>query len=334
MGIEWPSLANPTSVSSHDTEASLNTQPQHPTFGKKGILKYIFGTSILLVFIVFVEYFLGWTTLLAPWKDLDILSLLSAVGLVFVTYALRALRIYDFFRAKMRNRFRLTLRLSLQHNMLNNLLPMRTGELSFPILMSRYFSVPAMRSIPALLWFRLLDLHTLVALALLVAGTSVMSPAITTAATALWLVLPWLGFRLYRPWLKLSEDRQGKFWSILRMILQSLPQNHVMFWRSWMWTVLNWMLKLAVFAWVLMLFIDTDFGAAWMGATAGDLTSVLPIHGIAGAGTYEAGVVAGLLPFGSKPAEALTAAVNLHLFLLSCTVISGILGRGLPKIPP
>lgn len=312
---------------------NTQSQPQRPAFGEKGILKYIFGASILLVFIVFVEYFIGWTTLLAPWKNLAILPLLGAVSLVFVTYALRALRVYDFFRAEMRGRFLLTLRLSLQHNMLNNLLPMRTGELSFPMLMSRYFSIPATRSIPALLWFRLLDLHTLVALALLVAGTSILSPAATTAATVLWLVLPWLGFRLYQPWLKLIEGHQGKLWSILRTILQSLPQDHIMFWRSWMWTVLNWMLKLTVFAWVLMLFIDTDFGAAWMGATAGDLTSVLPIHGIAGAGTYEAGVVAGLLPFGAKPAEALTAAVNLHLFLLSCTIISGILGRGLPKTP-
>jgi len=311
----------------------LNTQtpPQLSALGQKGLLKYVFGTLILLAFAIFVEYFIGWVKLLTPWKDLDTLPLVTAVTLVFVTYALRALRIYDFFRPEMKGRFTLCLRLSLQHNMLNNLLPMRTGEISFPVLMSRYFSIPAVRSVPALLWFRLLDLHTLVVLALLVAGKDFLPLWAVVVGTLLWLSLPWLAFRLYRPWLKVISDHQGKVWSILRMILESLPQDHKKFWRSWMWTVLNWVIKLAVFAWVLMLFSDTSFVAAWLGATAGDLTSVLPIHGIAGAGTFEAGVVAGLMPFGINATDALTAAINLHLFLLSCTVISGILSRALPK---
>ncbi|MBN4079160.1 flippase-like domain-containing protein [Beggiatoa alba] len=311
----------------------MNTQtpPQPSATHKKGLLKYIFGTLILLAFVVFVEYFIGWVKLLAPWKDLDTLPLITAVSLIFVTYGLRTLRIYDFFRAEMKHRFTLCLRLSLQHNMLNNLLPMRTGELSFPVLMSRYFSIPAVRSIPALLWFRLLDLHTLLVLALLVAGKDFLPLWAVAVSTVLWLSLPWLAFRLYRPWLKAIDHHQGKVWTLLRMILESLPQDHAKFWRSWMWTVLNWILKLTVFAWVLMLFSDTEFAAAWLGATAGDLTSVLPIHGIAGAGTFEAGVVAGLIPFGISAADALTAAINLHLFLLSCTVFSGILSRALPK---
>jgi len=311
----------------------LNTQTplQQSTLDRKALLKYVFGTLILLAFAIFVEYFIGWVELLTPWKDLDPLPLATAVTLVFVTYCLRALRIYDFFYSEMKGRFALCLRLSLQHNMLNNLLPMRTGELSFPVLMSRYFSITAVRSIPALLWFRLLDLHTLVILALLVVGKDFLPSWAVSVSTLLWLSLPWLAFRLYRPWLHAIGDRQGKLWSILRMILESLPQDNAKFWRSWMWTVLNWVLKLTVFAWVLMLFSNTSFVAAWLGATAGDLTSVLPIHGIAGAGTFEAGVVAGLVPFGISAASALTAAINLHLFLLSCTVISGILSRALPK---
>lgn len=311
----------------------MNTQTplQQSTLDRKALLKYVFGTLILLAFAIFVEYFIGWVELLTPWKDLDPLPLATAVTLVFVTYCLRALRIYDFFYSEMKGRFALCLRLSLQHNMLNNLLPMRTGELSFPVLMSRYFSITAVRSIPALLWFRLLDLHTLVILALLVVGKDFLPSWAVSVSTLLWLSLPWLAFRLYRPWLHAIGDRQGKLWSILRMILESLPQDNTKFWRSWMWTVLNWVLKLTVFAWVLMLFSNTSFVAAWLGATAGDLTSVLPIHGIAGAGTFEAGVVAGLVPFGISAASALTAAINLHLFLLSCTVISGILSRALPK---
>jgi uncharacterized membrane protein YbhN (UPF0104 family) len=107
------------------------------------------------------------------------------------------------------------------------------------------------------------------------------------------------------------------------MLLSGLPQSRSIFYRSWLWTIINWSFKLSVFAWLMGQFGEVSFHAAWMGATVGDLTSVLPFHGIAGAGTYEAGVVAGLAPYGLAPESALPLAVNLHLFIL---VSSGFLG--------
>ena len=70
--------------------------------------------------------------------------------------------------------------------------------------------------------------------------------------------------------------------------------------------------------------------AAWVGATVGDLTGVLPFHGIAGAGTYEAGVVAGLAPYGLAPESALPLAVNLHLFILASSALFGLIAWLIP----
>jgi hypothetical protein len=312
---------------------SMNTKilPIKSILDKESLLKYVLGTLILLVFAVFIEYFIGWFKLLQPWKGLDTLSLVAVVPTILITYCLRALRIYDFFHHEMQGRFTLCLRLSLQHNMLNNLLPMRTGELSFPWLMSRYFSITATRSVPVLLWFRLLDIHTLIILALLIAGTYFLPLWACIVSTLLWLPLPWLIFRFYRPLLNSISQHQGKLWYIFQTILESLPQDYAMFWRTWMWTALNWILKLVVFAWVLMLFGGIEFVAAWIGATTGDISSILPINSIANVGTFEAGVVAGLVPFDIAATDALIAAINLHLFVLSCTMISGILSRSLPK---
>ena len=94
---------------------------------------------------------------------------------------------------------------------------------------------------------------------------------------------------------------------------------------SWMWTLINWAVKLGVFAWILMMFIDIPLAAAWTGAITGDLTSVLPIHGLAGAGTFEAGVVTGLMPYRVSASAALQAAINLHIFVLATTLIGGAL---------
>ena len=67
---------------------------------------------------------------------------------------------------------------------------MRSGELSFPLFMSRYLEIPVQRSVPALAWFRFLDLHTLIGLAFLVAAQYFFS---SWWLPSILLVL-WLGF--------------------------------------------------------------------------------------------------------------------------------------------
>ena len=293
-------------------------------------LRYLAGAALLLGLILLVENWIGWSALLSPWRTLAPGYLAAAIILVFLSYSLRALRVYDYFIDDTRGQFGICLRLSLQHNLLNNLLPMRSGELSFPVLMARCFAIPPMRSVPALLWFRLLDLHTLIAFALFFISENFIGQTLGAALGLAWMTLPWLGFKLYAAWQARLIHSSGKVGKILHQVLESLPQQAHLFWRSWLWTLLNWAIKLTVFAWILTLFGEIPLGTAWIGATFGDFTSVLPIHGIAGAGTYEAGVVAGLAPFGIKPTEALQAAVNLHLFVLGCTLLSGLLSLLLP----
>jgi len=290
----------------------------------KTLWRPVLGVAILVAFIAFVEVYYGWRALLAPWAHLPLEEVAVAALLTLVSYWLRAVRFYDYFRGEMGGRFAVCIKLMLQHNLLNNLLPMRTGELSFPVLMSRYFAVPALRSMPALLWFRLLDLHSLGIFALLALQGGLWSWHWSVVAVVLWLPLPWLAFHYSNRWrLWLNHQDRGPFQQLLGRLLQGLPQQTVAFWRAWAWTFINWLVKLGAFAWVLHLFIPIAYPAALLGAIAGDLTSVLPIHGVAGAGTYEAGVVAGLLPYGVAPQPALAAAVNLHLFLLGTTLAGG-----------
>jgi len=285
-----------------------------------------------VVFVGFVETYLGWAKLLRPWRELSPLMVLGAGAVVFVSYAVRALRLYDYFRTDMSGAYGLCLRLFLQHNMLNNLLPMRSGELSFPWLMSRYFSVQPIRSLPALLWFRLLDLHTLLAIALTVTLFN-SRDLVLGGGLLLWVSMPYLGYRLSgRLQRVIARRTRSRLWRLALRLLESLPQSPRDFWASWLWTVLNWLVKLAAFSWVLLFFIDTGLAAASLGVIAGDLTSVLPIHGVAGVGTYEAGVVGGLLPFGVDADEALSAAINLHLFLLGSAVLGGLLSILLPRL--
>lgn len=285
----------------------------------------VLGVLIAAGFIALVQRYVGWRALLAPWTALPLQAIAAAALLTLLSYWLRALRFYDYFRSAMAGRFTLCVKLMLQHNLLNNLLPMRTGELSFPVLMARYFAVPARHSLPALLWFRLMDLHSLGIFALIAFQGRLWPAGVASLALAVWLPLPWLAFHysnaLHR---RLAQTPRGAFATQLGRLLEGLPRQADAFWRAWGWTFANWLVKLGAFAWVLQWFIPLSYRAALFGAIAGDLTSVLPIHGVAGAGTYEAGVVAGLLPYGVSAQPALAAAVNLHLFLLGTTLAGGL----------
>jgi uncharacterized membrane protein YbhN (UPF0104 family) len=169
-----------------------------------------------------------------------------------------------------------------------------------------------------------LDLHTLGIFALLAVHSTAWPWPLTAVVLVLWLPLPWLSFHFSARWRQsLQRHHHKRAYQLLSRMLQGLPQAPAAFWRAWAWTALNWLVKLGAFVWVLRLFIPVTLPAAWMGAIAGDLTSVLPVHGVAGAGTYEAGVVAGLLPYGVAAQPALAAAVNLHLFLLGTTLVGG-----------
>ncbi len=295
-------------------------------------LRATLGVAVTLAFLYVLDRYVGWARLWQPWAALSAGALGTALLLLLISYLLRAARLYDYFHADMAGGFPLCLRLTLWHNLLNNFLPMRTGELSFPVLMSRYFQVPAIRSVPALLWFRLLDLHTLAAFG----GAAILglthAPAWTGWLWLAWLPLPWLTYRLGL-WLapRLGGDHLRGWRRLAEQALGSLPTTGRALWRSWAWTVVNWSVKLAVFAWLLGQFAALALPAALLGAIGGELSSVLPVHGVAGLGTYEAGVVAGLALWEVAAVDALTAAVNLHLFLLGGTLLGGLLALALPR---
>ncbi len=281
---------------------------------------------VLLAFILFIQNYIGWTKLLTPWQDVAVPMLLLIMAQVLLSYAIRALRLYDYFRQEIQGRFAEALKLMLQHNLANNFLPMRSGEVAFPVLMSRYFRIPLSRSMPALLWFRIFDLHTLVLVGIWAVGSQWFGPYLMILSGAIWLLLPWWLF-LANHWLleKFRSSDGGRLSQLFCKLLDGAPKDTRLLLKTWFWTLLNWLVKLFAFTWLLMLFAATAAAPAMFGVIGGELTSVLPVHGIAGAGTYEAGIVAALMPFGISPEVAVSAAVNLHLFLLGVTLIGGAL---------
>ena len=294
-------------------------------------IQKVISLALFVGLVMLVQHYYGWAELLTPWRHLSGISILIAFTLVGVSHLLRAARVHDYFRTDTTGQFSRCLKVVLQHQFLNNFLPMRSGELSFPLFMSRYLEIPVQRSVPALAWFRFLDLHTVIGLATIVAAEYFFSSRwLPSILLLLWLGFPFLMIHITRKLETALSGPRSKLISWVRMLLSGLPQSRGIFYRSWLWTIINWIVKLSVFAWLLGQFGEMSFHAGWVGATVGDLTSALPFHGIASAGTYEAGVVAGLAPYGFTPESAFPLAVNLHLFILACSVLFGLIAWLIP----
>jgi len=299
------------------------------------LLPYLLVALLALV----IERAFGWGRLLAPWAEVAPAGLLAAIALMLVSYILRAWRVADHF--DIRGRFGALLALNLQHNLWNNLLPMRAGELSFPILMRQHFGTDPAHALAGLFWIRLVDAQVLAALALGSLLWLAKVEALALGMVLLALVAPfvfwsvrgalarWLDGGRSAPNLAVphqpsSSRRMGKVAALLGKVLAGLPRDTAHFLRGVLLTWANWLVKLAALAWILRQFIAIDWTGAGLGVLGGEVTSVLPIHAPGGFGTYEAGMLAALLPQGMELAAATGAAVNTHLFLLGSSLLFGL----------
>jgi uncharacterized membrane protein YbhN (UPF0104 family) len=284
--------------------------------------KFWAALFLLAALLWLVERAYGWQAVLASWKVIPLQSLLIAMSLMLLSYLLRAMRFYDFFYSNCRGQFLRLTRITVLHNFFNNLLPMRSGEAAFPMLMKSHFNSPLRHTIPALLWLRLLDLYAL----LVLAGISLQAHLGWSMEVRIGLFVVAIGVPLLilpiqkRIQTFLHQHSSPKLNKLVEL-MTALPDSPWPLVRALFWTFNNWALKVAVFSWLLQQFMPISFYQAWVGASTGELSSVLPIHGLAGAGTYEAGIVAGLLPWHIDASAALAAAVNLHLFVLGSTLL-------------
>ncbi len=280
-------------------------------------LRWCLATVIFVALLGWVEYDLGWGNVFQQWQQVSPQQLLLLTLLTLISYVLRAWRIFIIFGQPQQHRFRDYLRISLLHNALNNFLPMRLGEASFPLLMKHHYQQSIVSSSIALLWIRLMDLHWLLLLlgGILCTYAQFLGAGLIIALIASPLFLP--------PILTLGKQtlphkQQQKIENLLASTPELLPLSP----RLYGLTMLIWSVKLAALAFILIIFLPIPFTQALLGVITADLSSVLPIHGLAGSGTYEAAMLAALLPFGIDQSLILMAAVNVHIYLLLVTLFS------------
>jgi uncharacterized membrane protein YbhN (UPF0104 family) len=291
------------------------------------LAKKFSSLMIIMSLLIMVSFALLLTTqfdlsaTLITWSRLEAEWIALCFILFFCSNLLRAGRLYYHFQSEMRGCFSRCLSVSLYHNFYNNLLPMRTGEASFPLLLKRGFSIDFTQSTAALLSFRLTDLSVMTLYGLLTLLFGLQQNGHLFLLSIVLLIT--LSIALLLPtWLSTASRRLPRMRDSLSKIRQGLPRKPKALFTLLLLTLLIWALKLPSYAYILSIFTEASMPLSLLAALSGELVSGIPLYTPAAIGGFEGGVLSVLLPSGIKQSVALTAAINLHLFLLLASLIS------------
>ena len=271
------------------------------------------GVALLALLVVFTPWrLLAERVATVPWP-----GWVGATLGMSATYALRAGRLRAEWLWKLRTLelgYRECLQITLLHNAAINILPMRSGEASYSILLHRRWGVGLGDATASLLWLRLQDMMVLGVL-----GIAILVPAplpwrigfAIAAIVAAATLLPALVRRIHvhARWARARANAGGtaprtrKAWHLVAKVAAAfraarggLP--------AWGFAIANWVLKLSIVGMLLTSLANIPAGAGFCGALGGELAGVLPLQAPAGVGTYEAGVALGTQARHAKIAAA------------------------------
>lgn len=276
-------------------------------------------------------------------------TFLLALALHTAIYLLRALRFRILLPAASRPSFGHVLAVSSAHNLAAYVLPAKTGEASFVVYLKALCGVRGAESLASLLLSRLLDLATLaggvgaaaLALALLEGGASrawalPVGGALLAAALALGLLclrseLVPAGARALARILRLDRAGLGARLAAATEQVAAALREAGRGGRLFAGALVSLPLWLGVFLFYAVLArglgIDVDLAHATFGSGLAIAANLLPVNGLAGFGTQEAGWVVGFGLLGVPRDLALASGLGAHLVQLANVILFGLLAH-------
>jgi len=264
--------------------------------------------------------------------------------LYIISYFLRALRFYFLLNKEVSIKDLFTI--TCIHNMTNNILPARTGELSYIYLLKKHHNTTVGEGAATLIMARMFDIITISLL--FITSTmfiqnlpSIMMKAFWGIAFFVAAIVPILIMLLYRGidfihilrkiaiYLKLNKIRYVDY-IFLKMaeMAESFSRLHQsqLIWNALI-SVGIWLALYSMnFTLVKAMGINLTFEIVILASTFTVLTTILPIQGIAGFGTIEGGWTIGFLGLGVAKDVAISSGFSYHIIFLLYSLILGCWG--------
>jgi hypothetical protein len=310
----------------------------------------LIGFTFALIVIIYIVTKLDWQVVLQTFTQLDFRWLAAAFGVYLINYVFRSLRFQTLLNlgsVPFRHLFGITN----LYGMYLYLMPAKSGELSFPLLVKNRLNVPLPESTAILITARFFDFAT-VALFLpfvLVFFWDMLHPWVRIVVFLfiggvfligvgfIWLVRqPARTQRLQQIHTADFHPLVFRLWNSFIMFIQSMQaiDQRKQYVRNWLITIIIWFCVQTTFYFiVLSLGESLSFYQMIVVSIIMIPMTLLPIQGFANLGTHEIGWVAAFSLFGYPETNALKIAVSSHIILLLFVLLLGSLGLILIKKP-
>jgi uncharacterized protein (TIRG00374 family) len=278
------------------------------------------------------------------------------VALLVIIYGiylnLNALRFRLLLHSK-KVKFAQLLTITFLHNMYNRILPFRTGEVSYILLLRTKGAAGGPEAAASLLVARIFDYLTvsfmfvsamlimdlsgkIQIIAWIMAGFMVFAVVMLAAITLRgnkffdWLQTLFLSWNIGNNKVLRKIDLKG------REVVQSLTVmgNKTTYALTFLLSISIW-LSMFYMLYMIVLVLDKSavgFGGAVIGSTFAVLTNILPIHGVAGFGTIESGWTVGYMLLGMPKHLAIGSGFLMHIFILFSALAYGMIAFFLNSI--
>ncbi len=265
------------------------------------IFELFVSIAITIGFVYLFYAVIGFDKFVKFFKELSLFNILTAFGLYVFSYLTRTYRWKIVLSIK---DFKKLFKITAFNTVFNIFLPFRTGELSFFYMLKKE-NIPVSETTISFFTVRIFDAISLFtvfsASYLLLKGYVLLSILIV-------ILMPFV-FYLLKVIVHIVNIEKLRTFSQETLHLKNLLILYAL-------SLLTFILKFTGFYFVLPKNLNLSFLESFFASTAGDLTTVLPIHGLAGIGTYEGGFAGVLIFIGVDKEAALLASVFVHIFIL------------------
>ncbi|MES1026053.1 lysylphosphatidylglycerol synthase transmembrane domain-containing protein [Gloeocapsa sp. BRSZ] len=297
-----------------------------------------------IVFTIFLITILGSiinpSDISSAFYQVGLLGVSKMFLLVGITQALRALRFLEILSIKAKISYYIIFEITCIYQFLNHILPVRTGELSLPILLKRYSNYPYISSVASLLLTRIHDALALGTIVCLGIGLAVIQGRIASD-WLIYLIVVLLAIALVIGLLTLlikQNHQLARNWksSKLFLKLKTLIKNfydELLIYRQlslhlklFSYSILLWLIIFVLF-WVVLqsLGFSLSLSEVILGSSLANLTQLLPVSTLGNIGTLEAGWVFGFTLLGYDSYHTLTAGIVMHIIVILIAGIYGVL---------
>lgn len=275
----------------------------------KKILKLLFSLLITVVFIYFFDAYIGFKKLFDVLKNITAEQIVLGFLLYVISYVVRTLRWKLTLDLK---DFKKLFRLTVFNTFFNIILPFRVGELSFFYMLKKE-GISLSHTTLSFVITRIFDGLSLVGVFglfyFLRDGKFLYGLSIFFLSPFLFLPISTL--------IKMIKHRQIiDFHSKLQVI--NLVKIYTL-------SVLTLIFKFFAFYTVLPKTLGLPLSLSFLAFSTADLTTVLPVHGFAGIGTYESGFASILIALGGDKGVSFLSATVVHLFIIASSSMLAII---------